>query len=99
MSQYGLPDGTKTGKGSLATEEVKAMWRRAYQIYLEAEGDRFDKKHDRTLRLGEVARRLQVTRKAAKRRIKNYEGWQKRINPPRGKEPEVRSGRSYGRRS
>jgi len=81
MSQKGLPDGTKTGRGSLATDQVKALWREAYRIYLNAEGDSYNKKRDRTMRITEVAQRLGVARKVAKRRVKNYEGWQKRTNP------------------
>lgn len=77
MSQFGLPDGTKTGKGSIAAPEVKALWRQAYDIYLRAPGDPYDKKNDRTSRITEVARRLRVTRKVAKRRVKNYEGARK----------------------
>ena len=98
MSQKGLPDGTKTGKGSLATEEIKEMWTRAYQIYQDAEGVPFDKVRDRTMRISAVARKMGITQKAAKRRVKNYEGWQKRINPPSKKESVPRSGRSYNTR-
>jgi hypothetical protein len=96
MSQNGQPDGTKTGRGSLASKEVKDLWTKAYQIYQNSPGDRFDKKRDRTMRIDEVARQLRVTRKIAKRRIKNFEGWQKRLNPSK-RQNATRSG-NYGRR-
>jgi hypothetical protein len=66
-------------RGKQATAEVKAEWKNAYQIYLRAPGDRFDKKKDRTSRIDSVAHELRLTRKQAKRRIRNYEAWQRNI--------------------
>jgi len=66
-------------RGSIATPEVKAEWTRAYALYREAPGDRYDKKNDRTARIGYVAEKLGLTRKQAKRRVRNYEAWQKNI--------------------
>ena len=66
-------------RGLQATEETKDEWVRAYQLYLEATGDPYDKKKDRTERIEYVARQLGVTRKQAKRRIRNYEAWQRNI--------------------
>jgi hypothetical protein len=73
MSQYGLPDGTKTGRGSLAGDEVKELWQEAYAVYREAGGVPYDNRQDRTARISEVSSKLGVTRKVAKRRIRNYE--------------------------
>jgi hypothetical protein len=47
-------------RGVQATPEVKEEWKRAYAIYLQAPGDRYDKKK-------------------AKRRVRNYEAWQRNI--------------------
>ena len=66
-------------RGVQATPEVKDEWARAYQIYLRAPGDRYDKKKDRTSRIDSVAHELRLTRKQAKRRIRNYEAWQRNI--------------------
>ncbi len=66
-------------RGVQATEEVKQEWKRAYSLYLQANGDPYDKKNDRTERIGYVARALRLTRKQAKRRIRNYEAWQRNI--------------------
>ncbi len=66
-------------RGKQASEDVKSEWTRAYQIYLKAPGDRYDKKNDRTARIDFVAQELQVTRKQAKRRVRNYEAWQRNI--------------------
>lgn len=66
-------------RGKQATAEVKSEWTRAYQIYLRATGDRYDKKKDRTSRIDSVAKELQLTRKQAKRRVRNYEAWQRNI--------------------
>lgn len=66
-------------RGVQATPDVKAEWTKAYQIYLEAPGDRYDKKKDRTSRIDSVARKLDLTRKQAKRRVRNYEAWQRNI--------------------
>jgi len=67
-------------RGVQATEDVKAEWTRAYEIYLSAPGDRYDKKNDRTARIDSVAKELQLTRKQAKRRVRNYEAWQRNIS-------------------
>jgi len=66
-------------RGKQASEDVKSEWTRAYQIYLKAPGDRYDKKNDRTARIDFVAQELQLTRKQAKRRVRNYEAWQRNI--------------------
>lgn len=73
MSQWGLPDKTKTGRGSVASNEVKALWHEAYAVYQQAHGVPYDKRLDRTKRISEVAVKLGLTRKVAKRRIRNYE--------------------------
>lgn len=66
-------------RGKQATPEVKSEWSRAYEIYLRAPGDRFDKKNDRTKRIDHVAEVMKLTRKQAKRRVRNYEAWQRNI--------------------
>ncbi len=66
-------------RGVQATPEVKEEWERAYEIFLQAKGDPYDKKKDRTERINHVARMMKLTRKQAKRRIKNYEQWQRNI--------------------
>jgi hypothetical protein len=66
-------------RGTQATPEVKAEWTRAYDLYLEAPGVAYDKKKDRTERIDYVARKLNLTRKQAKRRIRNYEAWQRNL--------------------
>ena len=66
-------------RGVQATEEVKAEWSTAYKFYLKAPGDRYDKKKDRTSRIDFVAQEMKLTRKQAKRRIRNYEAWQRNI--------------------
>lgn len=66
-------------RGVQATPEVKEEWERAYAIFLQAKGDPYDKKKDRTERINHVARTMNLTRKQAKRRIKNYEQWQRNI--------------------
>ena len=66
-------------RGLQATAENKAEWTRSYELYLEAPGDKYDKKKDRTERIDYVARQLKLTRKQAKRRIRNYEAWQRNI--------------------
>ena len=66
-------------RGKQATPEVKEEWVSAYQLYLEAPGVPYDKKKDRTERINYVAARMNLTRKQAKRRIKNYEAWQRNI--------------------
>jgi hypothetical protein len=66
-------------RGKQATADVKSEWTRAYQIYLRSPGDRYDKKKDRTARIDSVAEELKLTRKQAKRRVRNYEAWQRNI--------------------
>ncbi len=66
-------------RGKQATPEVKDEWVRSYQLYVEAPGVPYDKKKDRTERINYVAARMNITRKQAKRRIKNYEAWQRNI--------------------
>jgi hypothetical protein len=66
-------------RGAQATPEVKAEWKRSYDLYRQAPGDPHDKKRDRTERINYVAEKLGVTRKQAKRRVRNYEAWQKNI--------------------
>jgi hypothetical protein len=66
-------------RGKQATPEVKEEWVRSYQLYMEAPGVPYDKKKDRTERINYVAGRMNITRKQAKRRIKNYEAWQRNI--------------------
>jgi len=66
-------------RGIQATAEVKSEWKRAYDIYLRAPGDRYDKKKDRTARIDSVANELRLTRKQAKRRVRNFEAWQRNI--------------------
>ena len=66
-------------RGKQATPEVKDEWVRSYQLYVEAPGVPYDKKKDRTERINYVAAQMNITRKQAKRRIKNYEAWQRNI--------------------
>jgi hypothetical protein len=66
-------------RGIQATPEIKDEWVRAYRIFQQAPGDPYDKKKDRTERINYVARQMDLTRKQAKRRIKNYEAWQRNI--------------------
>jgi hypothetical protein len=66
-------------RGVQATPEIKEEWKRAYRAYQEAPGDPYDKKKDRTVRIDYVARTLRLTRKQAKRRIRNFEAWQRNI--------------------
>ncbi|HYO99380.1 MAG TPA: hypothetical protein VER76_04275 [Pyrinomonadaceae bacterium] len=66
-------------RGADATPEVKAEWERAYELYLKAPGAPYDKKLDRTERISYVAEKMNLTRKQAKRRIRNYEAWQRNI--------------------
>ncbi len=66
-------------RGVQATPETKAEWVRAYKIYLAAPGVPHDKKQDRTERINYVAAKLDITRKQAKRRVRNYEAWQRNI--------------------
>lgn len=66
-------------RGKQATPEVKAEWKRAYSFYQQAPGDPYDKKKDRTDRINFVAEKMNLTRKQAKRRVKNYEAWMRNI--------------------
>ncbi|MDT5062343.1 MAG: hypothetical protein QOH63_2802 [Acidobacteriota bacterium] len=66
-------------RGLQATDETKKEWVRAYDYYREAPGDRHDKKKDRTQRIDYVAEKMKLTRKQAKRRIRNYEAWQRNL--------------------
>jgi hypothetical protein len=66
-------------RGKQATPEIKEEWVRSYQLYQEAPGVPYDKKKDRTERINYVAAHMNLTRKQAKRRIKNYEAWQRNI--------------------
>jgi hypothetical protein len=66
-------------RGKQATPEVKEEWKRAYDFYLRAPGDRYDKKKDRTERINFVAESMKLTRKQAKRRVRNYEAWQRNM--------------------
>ena len=66
-------------RGKQATEDVKEEWKRAYEIYLAARGVTHNKKLDRTERIDFVADKMRLTRKQAKRRVKNFEAWQRNI--------------------
>jgi hypothetical protein len=66
-------------RGKQATEDVKDEWKRAYEIYLQAPGVPHNKKLDRTERINYVAEKMRLSRKQAKRRVKNYEAWQRNI--------------------
>jgi hypothetical protein len=66
-------------RGQQATAEVKDEWKRAYKFYEESKGDPYDKKNDRTERINYVARMMDLTHKQAKRRVRNYEAWQRNI--------------------
>ncbi len=66
-------------RGEQATPEIKAEWERAYGFYRESPGDPRDKKNDRTERIAYVAEMMSLTHKQAKRRIRNYEAWQRNL--------------------
>jgi hypothetical protein len=66
-------------RGALATPAVKEEWARAYEFYLRAPGNPYDKKQDRAERIDYVAATMKLTRKQAKRRVRNYEAWQRNI--------------------
>lgn len=66
-------------RGQQATPEVKAEWERAYEFYRRAPGAPDDKKRDRTERINYVADMMNLTRKQAKRRVRNYEAWQRNL--------------------
>jgi hypothetical protein len=77
------PDGVKTGRASLATPEVIESWKDAYRAFAEAPVTTYPdhqyrsrgekQRHERTQRMNFVMRVLGLTRKQAKRRVKNYE--------------------------
>ncbi len=66
-------------RGIQATPEIKAEWERAYEFFRQAPGDPYDKKKDRTERIEYVAQQMRLTHKQAKRRIRNYEAWQRNL--------------------
>jgi hypothetical protein len=66
-------------RGLQATPETKAEWTHSYQLFLEAPGVAYDQKKDRTARIEYVAKKLNLTHKQAKRRIRNYEAWQRNL--------------------
>lgn len=66
-------------RGKQATEDVKEEWKKAYHYYQQAPGVPHNKKLDRTERINFVAQSMNLTRKQAKRRVKNYEAWQRNI--------------------
>lgn len=66
-------------RGIQATPETKSEWIRAYKLFLQAPGVPYNQKEDRTSRIDYVARQMKLTRKQAKRRIRNYEAWQRNI--------------------
>ena len=66
-------------RGHQATEEVKQEWTEAYKLYLKAPGDPRNQKNDRAERIEYVAREMNLTHKQAKRRVRNYESWQRNI--------------------
>lgn len=85
-------------RGVQATPEVKEEWKRAYSFYVQAPGDRYDKKKDRTERINYVAQKMNLTRKQAKRRVRNYEAWQRNLKkelilPDGGPGPNFRPSR------
>lgn len=66
-------------RGHQATEEVKQEWAQAYKLYLKAPGDPHNQKNDRAERIEYVAKEMNLTHKQAKRRVRNYESWQRNI--------------------
>jgi hypothetical protein len=66
-------------RGIQATPEIKAEWTAAYKLFLQAPGVAYDQKKDRTARIKYVAVKLNLTHKQAKRRIRNYEAWQRNL--------------------
>ncbi|MGI9167620.1 MAG: hypothetical protein ACR2G5_14790 [Pyrinomonadaceae bacterium] len=66
-------------RGHQATEEVKQEWAQAYKLYLKAPGDPRNQKNDRAERIEYVAKEMNLTHKQAKRRVRNYESWQRNI--------------------
>jgi predicted HTH transcriptional regulator len=66
-------------RGIQATSEIKANWEEAYKLFQQAPGVPYDQKKDRTARIEYVAVKLNLTHKQAKRRIRNYEAWQRNL--------------------
>jgi len=66
-------------RGVQATPEVKEEWTRAHELFMQAPGDAHDVRKDRAKRFEYVARELKLTHKQAKRRIRNYEAWQRNL--------------------
>ena len=66
-------------RGKQAPPDIKAEWERAYAFYRRAPGDPHDAKRDRTERISYVAQQMKLTPKQAKRRIRNYEAWQRNL--------------------
>jgi hypothetical protein len=66
-------------RGKQATEDVKQEWVKAYEVYRNHPGIPHNPKLDRTERINHVASVMNLTRKQAKRRVKNYEAWQRNI--------------------
>lgn len=66
-------------RGKQAEPQIKQEWERAYDFYRRAPGNPHDKKADRTERIDYVAEQMKLTRKQAKRRVRNYEAWQRNI--------------------
>ncbi len=68
-------------RGKQATEDVKEEWKRAYEHYQSAPGVPHNKKLDCTeVNCNDVAEKIRhLTRKQAKRRVKNFEWWQRNI--------------------
>ncbi len=66
-------------RGVQATPEVKEEWTRAHELFMQAPGDAHDERKDRAKRFEYVARELNLTHKQAKRRIRNYEAWQRNL--------------------
>jgi ABC-type Na+ transport system ATPase subunit NatA len=66
-------------RGKQATEDVKQEWIRAYEVYRSHPGVPHNQKLDRTERINYVAEVMNLTRKQAKRRVKNFEAWQRNL--------------------
>ncbi len=56
--------------GSQATTEVKETWKEVYQLFQQFDGER-------RARLQQVAERLGISFKVARRRLRNYEAMKK----------------------
>ena len=66
-------------RGKQAEPEIKLEWEQAYAHYRKAPGNAHDKKLDRQERIDYVAQQMNLTRKQAKRRVRNYEAWQRNL--------------------